>query len=169
MKWSKCLYCYDGVELWLPISSQTISVCFGETPGGLSRNRRVPRIPGWKTLHYCVSWHVTTAICHILRRCSGSNMQLRLHRFYFARGAVMRAACQADYALVHVFKHHGILCDWSSLFTAAKFHTGIACATSRVFSVFWPARQQVCLYFVLSHYAGILAGEWQQCGRPWIF
>jgi len=26
----QCLYCYNHIELWLRISSQAISVCFGE-------------------------------------------------------------------------------------------------------------------------------------------
>jgi len=39
-------YCYNRIELWLRISSQAITVCFGETPGSRSRN------PGWKTLPY---------------------------------------------------------------------------------------------------------------------
>ena len=44
MQWYKCLYCYNGIELWSQISSQAISVCFGGSPGNHSRN------PGWKTL-----------------------------------------------------------------------------------------------------------------------
>jgi len=35
---------YNRIETWLQISSQAISVCFGGTPGSLSRN------PGWKSL-----------------------------------------------------------------------------------------------------------------------
>jgi len=36
MQWSKCLYCYNRIELWSQISSQAISVCFGGTPGNHS-------------------------------------------------------------------------------------------------------------------------------------
>jgi len=28
MRWSKCLYCCNHIELWLRVSSQPISVCF---------------------------------------------------------------------------------------------------------------------------------------------
>jgi len=38
------------VELWLRISSQADSVCFGGNPGSLSRNPKVPWNPGSKTL-----------------------------------------------------------------------------------------------------------------------
>jgi len=44
MQWSKCFYCYNCIELWLRISSQANSVCFGGTPGSHSRN------PGWKSM-----------------------------------------------------------------------------------------------------------------------
>ena len=46
--------CYNRIELWLLISFQTASVCFGGTPG--NRNPwypEVPRNPGWNTLLYC--------------------------------------------------------------------------------------------------------------------
>ena len=44
------VHCCNRVELWLRISSQAISVCFGGTPGSHSRNPVFPRNPGWKTL-----------------------------------------------------------------------------------------------------------------------
>ena len=58
-------YCYNRIELWLWISSQAISVCFGWTPGSHSRNpevplrsrpnqNQVPRNTGRKTLFYSV-------------------------------------------------------------------------------------------------------------------
>jgi len=42
MQWSKCLYCYNHIELWLRISSQASSVCFRGTPVGkhCSRSRK---------------------------------------------------------------------------------------------------------------------------------
>jgi len=45
-------YCNNRTELWLRISSQAISVCFGGTPGSHSRNPEVPRKPDWQTLVY---------------------------------------------------------------------------------------------------------------------
>ena len=43
MQWSKCRYCYNRIELWLWISSQAISVCFGGTSGSHSRNPEVEK------------------------------------------------------------------------------------------------------------------------------
>jgi len=40
----------NRTELWSRISSQAISFCFGGTPGSHSRNIKVPRNQGWKTL-----------------------------------------------------------------------------------------------------------------------
>jgi len=60
MQWSKCLYCYKLIELWLRISSQAFTVCFGRTPGSHLRNPEVPRNSGWKILLYSnfKSWTV---------------------------------------------------------------------------------------------------------------
>jgi len=54
LQWSKCLYCYNRINVWLRISSQAISVCFSGIPGSHSRNPEVPRNLGWKTLAYCI-------------------------------------------------------------------------------------------------------------------
>jgi len=47
-------YCRNRIELWWRASPQVISVCFGETPDGHSRNPEVPRNPDWKTLAVAV-------------------------------------------------------------------------------------------------------------------
>jgi len=41
MQWTKCLCCYNGIELWLQILSQTILVCFGRTTGSHSQKPEV--------------------------------------------------------------------------------------------------------------------------------
>ena len=48
MQWSKCLYCYNCIELWLQISSQTNSVCWGGTLGSHLWNLEVPQNPQLK-------------------------------------------------------------------------------------------------------------------------
>jgi len=42
MQWSKCLHCYNCIELWLRISFQEHSVCFGRTPGSHLKNPKGP-------------------------------------------------------------------------------------------------------------------------------
>ena len=79
MQWSKCLYCYSSIELWLRISSQAISVCFGGTPVIHSWNPEVPRNPGWKTLLYSKASFHRPHFCRF--------------EFYFSAFAINKLKC----------------------------------------------------------------------------
>ena len=59
MQRSKCLYCYNRVELWLRISSQAISVCFG---GTLIATRRTMRFSGTPVEKHCPTENVQTIV-----------------------------------------------------------------------------------------------------------